>query len=87
MAASCTRTAAVTLVYAPDDTVMAICIFNDYAGAEESNGRALMWVGQNLAAMSKLDEKSCHIDIHIHSQGESRPRTLGISGCRQPIVV
>jgi hypothetical protein len=31
------------VVYAPDDTVMAISIFNDYAGAEESNRRALTW--------------------------------------------
>ena len=29
------------VVYAPDDTVTAISIFNDYAGAEESNRRAL----------------------------------------------
>jgi hypothetical protein len=36
------------LVYAPDDTVMAIYIFNDYAGAEESNGRALMGLGRIL---------------------------------------
>ena len=27
------------VVYAPDDTVTAISIFNDYAGAEESNRR------------------------------------------------
>jgi len=30
-------------VYAPDDTVTAISIFNDYAGAEESNRRVLAW--------------------------------------------
>src|SRR5690242_16967478 len=29
------------VVYAPDDTVTAISIFNDYAGAEESNRRVL----------------------------------------------
>ena len=27
------------VIYAPDDTVTAISIFNDYAGAEESNRR------------------------------------------------
>lgn len=39
------------LVYAPDDTVTAISIFNDYAGAEESNRRALAWIEQNLAPL------------------------------------
>ena len=36
------------VVYSPDDTVTAISIFNDYAGAEESNRRALAWIEQNL---------------------------------------
>ena len=36
------------VVYAPDDTVTAISIFNDYAGAEESNRRVLAWIGQSL---------------------------------------
>jgi hypothetical protein len=39
------------VVYAPDDTVTAISIFNDYAGAEESNRRALVWIEQNLAPL------------------------------------
>lgn len=39
------------VVYAPDDTVTAISIFNDYAGAEESNRRALKWIEQNLAPL------------------------------------
>jgi len=39
------------VVYAPDDTVTAISIFNDCAGAEESNRRALMWIEQNLAPL------------------------------------
>jgi hypothetical protein len=36
------------VVYAPDDTVTAISIFNDYAGAEESNRRVLAWIEQGL---------------------------------------
>ena len=36
------------VVYAPDDTVTAISIFKDYAGAEESNRRALAWIEQSL---------------------------------------
>jgi len=39
------------VVYAPDDTVTAISIFNDYAGAEESNRRALTWIEQSLAPL------------------------------------
>jgi hypothetical protein len=39
------------VVYAPDDTVTAISIFNNYAGAEESNRRGLAWTEQNLAPL------------------------------------
>ena len=39
------------VVYAPDDTVTAISVFDDYAGAEESNRRALAWIEQNLAPL------------------------------------
>ena len=39
------------VVYAPDDTVTAISIFKDYAGAEESNRRALRWIEQSLTPL------------------------------------
>jgi hypothetical protein len=39
------------VVYAPDDTVVAISIFNNYAGAEESNRRGLAWIEQDLAPL------------------------------------
>jgi hypothetical protein len=39
------------VVYASDDTVTAISIFNDFAGAEESNRRALPWIAQNVAPL------------------------------------
>ena len=39
------------VVYAPDDTVTAISIFNDYAGATESNRRVLAWIEQSLAPL------------------------------------
>ena len=39
------------VVYAPDDTVTAISIFDRYAGAEESNTRALAWIEKNLAPL------------------------------------
>ena len=39
------------VVYAPDDTVTAISIFNNFAGAEESNRRAVAWIEQSLAPL------------------------------------
>jgi hypothetical protein len=39
------------VVYAPDDTVVAISIFNNCAGAEESNRRGLAWIEQDLAPL------------------------------------
>jgi hypothetical protein len=39
------------VVYAPDDTVTAISIFDDYAGAQESNRRALAWIEESLAPL------------------------------------
>ena len=39
------------VVYAPDDNVVAISIFNGYEGAEESNKRALAWIEENLGPL------------------------------------
>jgi hypothetical protein len=39
------------VIYAPDDTVTAISIFDDYAGATESNRRGLAWAEANLAPL------------------------------------
>ena len=39
------------VVYAPDDTVTAISIFDDYAGAAEFNRRGLSWIENNLAPL------------------------------------
>ena len=39
------------VVYAPDDTVTAISIFDDVAGATESNRRGLAWIESNLAPL------------------------------------
>ena len=38
------------VVYAPDDTVTAISLFNTVEQAEESNRRALAWIEKNLSA-------------------------------------
>ncbi|WJR79530.1 antibiotic biosynthesis monooxygenase [Bradyrhizobium sp. NP1] len=39
------------VVYAPDDTVVAISLFNNYDGAAESNKRALAWIERELAPL------------------------------------
>ena len=39
------------VIYAPDDTVTAISIFNTVAEAEESNRRALAWIEENLESL------------------------------------
>jgi hypothetical protein len=39
------------VIYAPDDTVTAISIFDNYAGAEESNRLGLAWIEQSLAPL------------------------------------
>ena len=39
------------VVYAPDDTVTAISIFNNFAGAEEANRRVLDWIEKNLGPL------------------------------------
>ena len=39
------------VVYAPDDTVTAISIFNNFASAEEANKRALAWIDENLGPL------------------------------------
>jgi hypothetical protein len=39
------------VVYAPDDTVTAISIFDDHAGAVESNRRGLDWIEHNLSPL------------------------------------
>jgi hypothetical protein len=39
------------VVYAPDDTVTAISIFDNYEAAEESNRRGLAWIELNLGPL------------------------------------
>lgn len=39
------------VIYAPDDTVTAISIFDDYAGAAESNRRGVAWIEENLGPL------------------------------------
>jgi hypothetical protein len=39
------------VVYAPDDTVTAISLFNNFASAEEANRRAMAWIEKDLAPL------------------------------------
>ncbi len=39
------------VIYAPDDTVTAISIFDNFAGAQEFNKRGLAWIEENLAPL------------------------------------
>ena len=39
------------VIYAPDDTLTAIAIFNNFEAAEESNRRALKWIDENIGPL------------------------------------
>jgi hypothetical protein len=75
------------VVYAPDDTVTAISIFNDYAGAEESNRRVLAWIEQSLTPLLagpdlRTERRICRIWILRDIFDESVSRKLPISDVR-----
>jgi hypothetical protein len=55
------------VVYSPDDTVTAISIFNDHAGAEESNKRALAWIEKNLAPLLDGPATAIAGPVIVHS--------------------
>ena len=55
------------VVYAPDDTVMAISLFADHAGAQESNRRALAWIDQNLAPLLTGPATAVAGPVIVHS--------------------
>jgi len=39
------------VVYAPDDTVTAVSVFDSHAGAEESNRLGMAWIEENLTPL------------------------------------
>jgi hypothetical protein len=55
------------VVYAPDDTITAISLFNDYAGAEESNRRALAWIEQNLTPLLAGPARAIAGPVIVHT--------------------
>src|ERR1700737_1835082 len=55
------------VVYAPDDTVTAISIFNNFAGAEESNRRGGGGVEDNLTPLSLSTAPPASAPVIVHT--------------------
>ena len=55
------------VIYAPDDTVTAISIFDDHAGAEESNRRGLAWIEKSLAPLLTGPATAVAGPVIVHS--------------------
>ncbi len=55
------------VIYAPDDTVTAISIFNTVAEAQESNRRALAWIERNLGPLVVGDATATAGPVIVHS--------------------
>ena len=55
------------VVYAPDDTVTAISIFNKVEEAVESNRRALAWIEENLAPLVVGQATATAGPVIVHS--------------------
>ncbi len=55
------------VIYAPDDTVTAISVFNDFAAAQESNRRALAWIEKNLAPLLDGPTSATAGPVIVHS--------------------
>jgi hypothetical protein len=55
------------VVYAGDDTVTAISIFDKYEQAEEANRRAIAWIEQNLTPLLAGDAKASARPVIVHT--------------------
>jgi Antibiotic biosynthesis monooxygenase len=55
------------VIYAPDDTVTAISIFNTVAEAQESNRRALAWIEDNLGPLVVGSATATAGPVIVHS--------------------
>ena len=55
------------VVYAPDDTVTAISVFNTVAEAQESNRRALAWIEENLKPLVISPATATAGPVIVHS--------------------
>jgi len=55
------------VVYAGDDTVTAISIFDKYEQAEEANRRAIAWIEQNLAPLLAGNASASAGPVIVHT--------------------
>jgi Antibiotic biosynthesis monooxygenase len=55
------------VVYAGDDTVTAISIFNNFASAEEANRRALAWIEENLGPLLAEPARAVAGPVIVHT--------------------
>ncbi len=55
------------VVYAPDDTVTAISLFNNHAGAEEANRRAIAWIEQDLSPLLVGEASAVSGPVIVHT--------------------
>ena len=68
------------VIYTPDDTVMAISIFNDYAAAQESNKRALAWIETELAPLLAGPATAVAGPVIVHTSAAPSNREVRIAG-------
>ena len=55
------------VIYAPDDTVTAISVFNNVEGAQESNRRAMAWIEKNLGPLMVGEATATAGPVIVHS--------------------
>ena len=79
------------VIYAPDDTVTAVSISDNYAAAQESNKRALAWIETELAPLLAGPATAVAgpaIRPRIHRRRRSprrrRVRRATVGRCRSP---
>ena len=73
------------VIYAPDDTVTAISIFDDYAGAQESNRRGLAWIEQNLSPLLTGTATAVAGPVIVHTLAWCNASEAAEAGRRDPL--
>src|SRR3954468_4018071 len=58
------------VVYAGDDTVTAISIFDKFEQAEEANRRAIAWIEKDLGALLAGDARAAAGPVIVHTLAE-----------------
>jgi hypothetical protein len=55
------------VVYAPDDTVTAVTIFDRYESAEESNRRVMSWIERELTPLLEAPATASAGPVVVHT--------------------